>query len=166
MRFHPQRETRHVCNTHHGILVHIVFSTKLRNPLLADDWRDELFAYLGGTAKDHKATILKSGGIADHIHLLVKTHPSFAISETVKLLKANSSRWINEQQKINASFQWQRGYGVFSISQSLAKKVKSYIANQREHHRTRSFRDEYLELLRRHEIEFDERYVFDEEIAS
>ena len=153
-------------STHHGIFVHVVFSTKLRCPVIADEWRDELFAYIGGTVRDHKATILQSGGIEDHIHLLAKIHPSFAISDTVKLLKANSSRWINEQRKINAKFQWQRGYGVFSVSQSLADRLKQYIANQREHHKRQSFRDEYLELLRRHKIEFDERYVFDEEIVA
>ena len=152
--------------THHGVLVHIVFSTKVRYLLLADDWRDELFAYIGGTARDHKATILKSGGIEDHIHLLAKIHPFFAISDTVKLLKANSSRWINEQRKVDAKFQWQRGYGVFSVSQSMANTVKRYIANQRQHHKNQSFRDEYLKLLRRHEIDFDERYVFDEEVVS
>ena len=149
-----------------SVLVHIVFSTKLRYSLLADDWRDELFAYIGGTAKDHKATILKSGGIEDHIYLLVKIHPSFAISDTVKLLKANSSRWINEQRKIDAKFQWQRGYGVFSVSQSMAERVTRYIADQREHHKIQSFADEYFELLRRHKIDFDERYVFDEEVVS
>jgi putative transposase len=152
--------------THHGLLVHIVFSTKLRYPLLADDWRDELFAYIGGTVRDHKATILQSGGIEDHIHLLAKIHPSFAISDTVKLLKANSSRWINEQRKLNAKFQWQRGYGVFSVSQSMADTLKLYIANQQAHHRNQSFCDEYLDLLRCHKIEFDERYVFDKEIIA
>ena len=86
-------------STHHGILIHVVFSTKLRRPLLADDWRNELLAYLGGTAKEHKAVILKSGGIEDHVHLLMKTHPAFAISDTIKLVKGNASRWINQQRK-------------------------------------------------------------------
>ena len=153
-------------STHHGILVHIVFSTKLRFPLLHDDWRDELFAYIGGTVRKHKATILKSGGIADHIHLLAKIHPAYAISETVNLIKANSSRWINQQRKIDTRFEWQRGYGVFSVSQSMVASVKDYLANQAEHHKTQSFREEYLTLLTKHRIEFDDQYVFDEQIVT
>ena len=152
--------------THHGLLIHVVFSTKERYPLIRDDWRDELFAYIGCTVREHKAVLLKSGGIEDHIHLLVKIHPSFAIADTVRHLKANSSRWIDEQRKVNCRFEWQRGYGAFSVSQSMSKAVKRYISNQREHHQRQPFRDKYLELLRRHEIEFDEQYVFDEEIVA
>ena len=152
--------------THHGLLVHIVFSTKGRYPLLGDHWRDDLFAYIGGTVREHNGILLKSGGIEDHVHLLVKIHPAYAIADTVRHLKANSSRWINEQRKVDCRFEWQRGYGVFSVSQSLAETVKQYVAGQREHHRRQSFRDEYLELLRLHQIEFNERYVFDEEIVA
>jgi len=153
-------------STHHGILIHVIFSTKNRVRLLEESWQDDLFAYIGGTVRDHKATILSSGGIEDHIHLLAKIHPTFAISETVQLLKSNSSRWINQQGETESRFEWQRGYGAFSVSQSQVARVKSYIRTQREHHRRQSFRDEYLEILKRHEIEFDERYVFDEEIVA
>jgi REP element-mobilizing transposase RayT len=153
-------------STHHGLLIHVIFSTKLRYPLIRDSWRDDLFAYMGGTAKEHKATLLSSGGIEDHVHLLLKIHPSFAIADTVKLLKANSSRWINQERKVNCRFEWQRGYGAFSVSQSHSDKVKEYIANQRVHHQRQSFREEYLETLRKHAIEFDERYVFDEEVIA
>ena len=153
-------------STHHGILIHIIFSTKNRVPLIDESWQDELFAYIGGTVHDHKAAILCSGGIEDHVHLLAKIHPSFAISETVQLLKSNSSRWVNQQGKTESRFEWQRGYGAFSVSQSQVPKVKNYIQTQREHHRRQSFRDEYFEILKRHEIEFDERYVFDEEIVA
>jgi putative transposase len=93
-------------STHHGILIHIIFSTKLRAPVIANAWQDDLFAYIGGTAKDHKATLIAAGGIEDHVHLLAKIHPSFAISNTVKLIKDNSSRWINEQRKAKAKFEW------------------------------------------------------------
>ena len=153
-------------STHHGILVHIVFGTKNREPLIEASWLDELFGYMGTTARDHKATILSSGGIEDHVHLLVKIHPAFAISETVQLIKANASRWINQSGKLSSRFEWQRGYGVFSVSQSQAAKVKTYIRNQRQHHSRVTFRDEYLAMLRRHAVEFDERYVFDEEIVT
>lgn len=152
--------------THHGLLIHVIFSTKNRSPVIDESWQDELFAYVGGIAKEHKAIVLASGGTDDHIHLLVKIHPSFAISDTVRHLKANSSRWINKQQKVNCRFEWQRGYGAFSVSQSNSEAVKAYIRGQREHHQARPFRDEYLEFLVRHRIEFDERYVFDEEVVS
>ena len=153
-------------STHHGILLHIVFSTKNRVPLIDDHWQDDLFAYMGSTARDHKAIILCSGGIEDHVHLLAKVHPSYAIADTVQLIKANASRWINYERKTKSRFEWQRGYGAFSVSQSQAEKVKHYITNQRSHHSHQTFRDEYLTILRRHAIEFDERYVFDEEIIG
>ena len=152
-------------STHYGILIHLVFSTKYRAPVLVDSWRDELFAYIGGTVKDHKAVLLEAGGIEDHIHLLMKLHPQFAISSTLQLLKANSSRWINEHGKTSSRFQWQRGYGAFSVSQSMVS-VKQYIANQREHHRTQDYKQEYLQLLRYHEIEFDEQHVFEQEVMG
>lgn len=153
-------------SSHHGILAHVVFSTKYRKRLLLDEWQDELFAYIGGTVKDHKAILLKSGGIEDHVHFLIKFHPTFAISATLQLLKANSSKWINEQRKTKRKFQWQSGYGVFSVSQSKVDAVKKYIANQREHHRKLTFQDEYLAILERHQIEYDPKYVFEQEIVS
>lgn len=86
----------HPLTTHHGILWHVIFSTKYRKRYLAESWRDELFAYISGIVTDHKAVLLKGGGIEDHIHLLLRVHPEFAISKTVQMLKANSSRWINQ----------------------------------------------------------------------
>ena len=148
-------------SSHHGILVHVVFSTKYRKPFLRADWRDDLFAYIGGTIKDHKAVLIKSGGVEDHVHLLIRFHPSFAIASTIQLLKANSSRWVNEEKKLKLKFEWQSGYGAFSVSQSMVDSVKTYIANQEEHHRKMSFRDEYLLLLQKHQIEFDPKYVFE-----
>ena len=144
----------------------MVFSTKLRKPVLNDSWRDDLFAYIGGTVKDHKASLLKAGGIEDHVHLLLRIHPEFAISKAVQLLKANSSKWINDNRKTSSPFQWQRGYGAFSVSQSMADTVRNYIAGQRKHHARRTYQDEYLEILRKHEIEFVLRYVFEQEIVA
>ena len=152
-------------STHHGILIHVVFSTKQRFKLLHKDWRDELYAMMGGIAKEHKSVLLRSGGIEDHVHLMLKIHPSYAIADTVKLIKGNSSRWINESHKVSARFEWQRGYGAFSVSESMSDVVKSYIENQEKHHQGQSFEDEYFAILRKHKIEFDERYVFDDEIV-
>ncbi|SMP43298.1 REP element-mobilizing transposase RayT [Neorhodopirellula lusitana] len=153
-------------STHHGILLHVVFSTKHRHPHLADSWRDELFAVIGGIAKEQQALLLAAGGVEDHIHLLLKMHPKFAISDTLRTIKANSSGWINKENKIGCRHEWQRGYGAFSVSQSMVETVRSYLARQREHHQRQTFQDEYLEMLRRHQIEFNPQYVFDEEIVS
>ncbi|MCP4889400.1 MAG: transposase [Planctomycetaceae bacterium] len=114
--------------------------------------------------RDHKATLLHSGGIEDHAHLLIKVHPQFAIASTVQLLKSNSSRWINENDKTPFEIRWQSGYGASSVNQSMADTFKRYISTQRERHQTSSFRDEYLAILKKHRIDFDPRYVFDEEI--
>ena len=150
-------------STHHGILIHVVFSTKRRFKILAKDWRDDLYAYMGGIATEHKSTLLRSGGMEDHVHLLLKIHPSFAIADTVKLIKGNSSKWINKNGKINARFEWQRGYGAFSVSESMSDSVKRYIENQEQHHRKQSFKDEYFAFLSKHNIEYNPRYVFDDE---
>ena len=152
--------------THHVILLHVVFSTKYRKPSLLDDWRDDLFGYIGGIVKDHKSTLLRAGGIEDHVHLFLRIHPEFAISKTIQLLKANSSKWINDSRLISSRFEWQRGYGVFSVSQSMSEAVVNYISNQREHHRTRSFVDEYLSMLTKHQVEFDPQDVFEQEIIA
>jgi hypothetical protein len=106
-----------------------------------------------------------SGGIENHVHLMLKIHPSFAIADTVKLIKGNSSRWINKNHKISGRFEWQRGYGVFSVSESMSDTLKRYIENRQQHHQQQSFEGEYLTILRKHRVEFDERYVFDDEIV-
>ena len=150
-------------STHSGILIHVVFSTKQRIKLLDESWRNDLFGVMGGNAQTHKGVLLQAGGIEDHVHLLLKTHPSFAIADTVKLIKGNSSHWINQNQKTSAKFAWQRGYGAFSVSESMSSVVKRYIENQIQHHQKNSFRDEYLELLLKHRIAFKKQYVFEEE---
>ncbi len=153
-------------STHHGVLVHVVFSTKQRYKLLHARWRKELYAVMGGIARTHKCDLLVAGGIEDHVHLLLNVHPAFSIAQTVQLIKGNSSRWINSQRKIATRFAWQRGYGAFSVSASMRDAVKHYIENQESHHRVQTFAEEYIETLRRHRIEFDEQYVFDDEYIS
>jgi REP element-mobilizing transposase RayT len=152
-------------STHHGIQIHIVFSTKNRLKTIRPQWQDELYAYIGGICREHKSNLLAAGGTKDHLHLLVKIHPSFAISDTIKLIKGNSSRWINQEQDHRDKFQWQTGYGAFSVSLSNSDVVQRYIANQEAHHRKRSFQEEYFEILKKHKIEFDDRFVFDQEVV-
>lgn len=143
------------------ILVHLVFSTKNREPWLADDIRDELHAYIGGVVENHKGTLLKSGSVADHIHLLIAQPRTCAPAELVQEIKTGSSKWLKTKSAGNAGFHWQGGYGGFSISPSHRPALEKYIANQAEHHRKVTFQDEYRRLLIKYGIQFDERYVWD-----
>jgi putative transposase len=141
------------------VLVHLVFSTKNRQPFLAADLRKRTFGYLGATLNAIDCPVVSTGGVADHVHLLFVLGRTIALSKVVEEVKKESSKWAKEN--IHASFYWQNGYGAFSVSPSNVEQVKSYIENQEEHHRTMTFQEEFLELLRRHEIEWDERYVWD-----
>jgi len=141
------------------ILVHLVFSAKNREPLLAPEFRDRTFEYLGGALNGVGCPVIKVGGVADHVHLLFVLGRTISISEVVEEVKKQSSKWVKEH--VGPGFYWQNGYGAFSVSPSNVETVKLYIENQEHHHRTLTFQDEFRELLRRHEIEWDERYVWD-----
>lgn len=143
------------------ILVHLVFSTKNREALLADDIRDELHAYIGGIVENQKGALLKSGSVADHIHLLIAHPRTCAPSELVQEIKTGSSKWLKTKAARYADFHWQGGYGIFSISPTHRAALEQYIGNQAEHHRVVTFQEEYRRLLAKHGIQFDERYVWD-----
>ncbi|MDX2109631.1 MAG: IS200/IS605 family transposase [Verrucomicrobiota bacterium] len=143
------------------ILVHLVFSTKSREPILGDDIRDGLHAYMGGIVEFHKGTLLKAGSVADHIHLLIAHPRTCAPSELVQEIKKGSSKWLKTKDTRYLDFHWQGGYGMFSISPAHCAALEQYIANQVEHHRTVSFQDEYRRLLIKYGIQCDERYVWD-----
>ena len=141
--------------------VHLVWSTKDRAPTIAEDFQEELYAYIGGILRKRKHVLLAAGGVEDHIHLLVGIHQSQAIADCVRDVKSNSSGWIHERFAKLQSFRWQTKYGAFTVSESQVDSVKAYIADQKEHHKTLSFKEEFLLILRKHGIEFDERYVFE-----
>ena len=145
--------------SHYGLYIHVIFSTKFRARLLNEDWRPELHKVLGERVKEQKAHLVQAGGIEDHLHLLLRIHPSFAISDTIRDIKANSSSWINHSRLTKGTFHWQTGYAAFSISHSLLDVVQGYIQNQIEHHREKNFREEYLEFLDRHKIPYNPTYV-------
>lgn len=149
-----------MASTYTDLLYHIVFSTRIRKPSIDDALRPRLFAYLGGVVKRIGGHPLAIGGVADHVHLLIALPADTSIATAVRLVKANSSKWIHESQQAHASFAWQRGYGAFSVSRSQVETVRRYVERQPEHHRKRSFQAEYLVLLRKHEIAFDERYLW------
>jgi REP element-mobilizing transposase RayT len=144
-----------------NLKVHLVWSTNDRERLIREEFQSELYAYFGGILKKRKHLLIAAGGIEDHVHLLVGLHQSQSIADCVRDLKSNSSRWIHDTQPKLAGFAWQKKYGAFSVSESSVEKVKRYIANQKTHHERVSYQDEFRALLKRHGIEFDERYLFE-----
>lgn len=148
-----------MASTFTSIHVHIVFSTKNRKPWIELDWESRLWTYIGGIATKNGMKPIQIGGIEDHIHVLVGIPPTLALSRATQLLKGGSSQWVHNEFPGLARFAWQDGYGAFSVSRSALSEVAAYIRNQREHHRTRTFEDEYRLLLKKHEIDFDERYL-------
>ncbi|PHR97630.1 MAG: transposase [Blastopirellula sp.] len=148
-------------NTYTNLLYHIVFSTKHRASLITDSLQDELYKYIGGIIREHGGTLLEIGGMPDHVHLVVRFKADKPISHLMQLIKGNSSKWVTEQKKQTVRFSWQEGYAAFSVSESQLPAVLKYVSNQEEHHRKTSFRDEFLALLRKHAIKYDERYILD-----
>lgn len=150
-----------MAHTFTELLIHIVFSTKDRMPQITSDLRDELFAYMGGILREMNASAIIINGTTDHVHLLVKFPPSLSISEMMRVLKTNPSRWIHQTRVSYATFGWQTGYGTFSVSKSKTETVTQYTASQEEHHRKISFKEEFLGFLKMHNIEYDERYIWE-----
>jgi putative transposase len=144
-----------------AVHLHVVFSTKDREPLIGPELAPQLYKYLAGTARGNGCRLTAAGGVADHVHLLVSLGREIAIADLVRELKAGSSRWIHDTVPGLRGFAWQSGYGAFSVSVGLLGRVKGYIANQAEHHKSQTFQDEYRDFLRQHGIAWDERYVWD-----
>lgn len=144
-----------------AVYIHLVFSTKHRQPFLKDEGlRAELHSFLGGTSKTLECAPLIVGGVEDHVHLLARFGRTITQAEWVKELKRVSNIWLKEERGL-ARFEWQAGYADFSVSQSNLKQVERYIANQKNHHRKFTFQNELRELLTRHRIEWDERYIWE-----
>jgi REP element-mobilizing transposase RayT len=141
--------------------VHLVFSTRNREPLITDAVRDALHAYMATVLQNLGCAPVLINSVEDHAHLLFDLSRTVAISQAVEDVKKASSKWIKTQGPEFASFAWQSGYGAFAVSESNVDAVREYIANQREHHRRKSFQEEYRQFLERHRIAFDERYVWD-----
>jgi putative transposase len=150
-----------MANTYTQIYIQIVFSVKGRQNLIHKNWKDELHKYICGVVNGKDQKVYAIGGVADHIHILVSIKPTILISDLVRDIKANSSKWINENHYLNGKFQWQDGFGAFSYSQSQLDNVIAYINNQELHHQKKTFKDEYIELLHKFNIEYDEKYLFD-----
>jgi REP-associated tyrosine transposase len=146
-------------HTSGNILLHFIFSTEKRLPLIKPDFRDDLFAYLGGIIREAGGTALIVNGTSDHVHMLVRVRPTQSAAEIARVVKTNSCKWVRE--KWSAGFAWQTGYGVFSVSESNMDAVTRYIAQQEKHHAKRSFQKEFVAFLKKNGIAYDEKYIWD-----
>jgi REP element-mobilizing transposase RayT len=149
-----------MAGTYTKLLYHVVFSTKGRRQLLTAAIEEDLYAYVGGVIRNHEGGLLAAGGMPGHIHLLLTLKPRFALSDIIRDIKANFSAWLNEQIRLPYKFGWQDGFAAFTVSQSQVTRVTRYIQGQKRHHKRADFKDELRELLRKHNLEFDERYLW------
>jgi len=150
-----------MAETYTQLNIHAVFAVKGRENLLSDNLRKELFPYISGILKKNGAFPLAVGGWKDHVHVFFELPPDVSISKMMQIVKSSSSKWINEENKTIGTFAWQRGYGAFSHARSQRDTIIRYIFNQEDHHKSKPFRKEYLEMLIRNDVVFDERYVFE-----
>lgn len=149
-----------MANTFTQIHIQTVFAVQNRQSLIGDEWRDDLYKYMTAIIQNNDHKLLQINGMPDHVHILFGLRPVQAISDLMKQVKQDSSKWINQNRLAMGKFSWQEGYGAFSYSKSQLPRVIKYIQNQQEHHKTKSFREEYLALLKAHGVDYDERYIF------
>ena len=142
-------------------LIHLVFSTKERKPLIRFEIREDLHKFAAGILRDLDSDALVMNSVSDHIHLLFNLHKTKSLSDVIMELKRGTSIWVKQKDPSFRDFYWQAGYGAFSVSQSAVETVKRYIVDQEAHHAKHSFQSEFRKLLNRHEVDFDERYVWD-----
>jgi REP element-mobilizing transposase RayT len=144
-----------------GSYYHCVFSTKERRPLITPGLQERLWPYLGGIARQNEMKAIQIGGVADHVHILLSLPSTLSIAKAMQLIKGGSSKWVHESFPEHRLFGWQVKYGAFSVSVSQLDKTVQYIQRQAEHHRKMTFQEEFLALLKKHRINYDERYLWD-----
>jgi len=149
-----------MANTYTQIYIQVVFAVQGRHCLVKNEWKDTLYKYITGIVRGQAQKLYIINGMPDHIHILLSLKPDIAISELVRDIKANSSRFINENGWIKGRFQWQEGFGAFSYGYSQLDAVIKYIKNQEERHRKKTFKEEYLEFLKKFHVKYDEQYLF------
>ena len=149
-------------NTYTQLHIQFVFAVKYRDGVIQASWKDELYKYITGIVQQNKHKLISINGMSDHIHILIGMRPHQSISDLMQDVKGNSSKWINEKKLVKGKFEWQEGYGAFSYDKSQMKDVILYIENQEQHHKKKTFREEYLDFLIKFEIEYDEKYIFKE----
>ena len=149
-------------NTYTQIHIQTVFAVQCREALISPEWNERLYQYIASIVNDQGHKTLAVGGVANHVHLLLGFRPTQSLSSLMMRVKRETSEWINKERLTKFRFQWQEGYGAFSYSKSHVSGVIQYILNQEAHHAKRSFREECLDMLRKNEVEFDERYIFED----
>jgi len=149
-----------MANTYHQIYLQTVFAVKYRKAITGKEWNAQLFAVIGNLINETNCKTFAVNGVADHVHCLIGLQPVVSVSELMKRVKAKSSKYINDHSLTASRFEWQEGYGVFSYSQSQLNDVYLYIQNQQEHHKKQTFKEEYLDFLKRFKVEYDEQYLF------
>jgi len=149
-----------MANTYTQIHIQAIFAVQNRYSLIHQEWKDELYQYITGIIQNQGHKMLQVNGMQDHVHVLFGMRPRQSLSDLMKQIKKDSSAWINQRGFIHARFSWQAGYGAFSYSKSQVPRVIRYIKNQEEHHRKRTFLEEYVELLNAAQVDYDERYLF------
>jgi len=151
-----------MANTYTQLYVQIVFAVKGRQNLISKNWKEELYKYITGIITNEGQKLIAINGMPDHIHILIGLKPNKSLSDLVRDIKANSSRFINEKGWINGKFEWQTGFGAFSYSHSQLTNVINYIQNQEEHHTKKTFKEEYIDFLQAFDIEYKNEYIFNE----
>ena len=149
-----------MANTYTQLYFHIVFAVKGRTNLINKDWQDDLYKYITGIVSNKEQKMMFINGMPDHVHLLIGTKPNCNLSDLLRDIKCNSSKWINKKQFIKGKFDWQTGFGAFTVSQSQLNKVINYIEHQEDHHRNKSFKEEYIDFLKAYNIDYNDDYIF------
>jgi putative transposase len=149
-----------MANTYTQIHVQIIFAVKYREALINPAWKNELYRFMTGIVQSNGHKLLSINGVADHVHILIGLRPTQGLSELVQQIKRSSAMWINDKKIVRGRFAWQEGFGAFSYAMDALASVIRYIENQEIHHQKRSFREEYIQILKESRIEFDERYLF------
>ena len=149
-----------MANTYTQIHIQTIFAVQSRQSLIKPVWEEELYRYISGIIQNNQHKVLQINGMPDHVHILVGMRPNQSLSELMKQVKQDSSKWINNKGIVPGKFSWQAGYGAFSYSKAQLPRVINYIRNQKGHHKKESFQEEYLKLLETHEVEFDRHYIF------
>jgi len=153
-----------MANTYHQIYLQTVFAVKYRKAVIDKAWKEKLFAVIGNLINETDCKTIIVNGVEDHVHRFIGLEPVVSVSELMKTVKAKSSKYINDHSLTESRFEWQKGYGVFSYSQSQVDRVYKYIQNQEAHHKKQTFRDEYLDFLKKFKVAYDEQYVFQDPI--
>ena len=152
-----------MANTYTQLYFHVVFAVTGRDNAISPNWKEDLYKYISGIISNHEQKLMIINGMPDHIHLLIGTKPNCNLSDLVRVIKSNSSKWINEKSLVRGKFEWQTGFSAFTVSQSVVPSVVEYIKNQEKHHKKKTFSEEYIDFLKANNIDYNTDYIFKED---